>query len=154
MFCYWTTWNSPESLTSSTPRLRDQHQPSWFVLLMFKEEIHSENNFRASFFPSLVWASFQGDSYLLLFRNGSSLTRTAFQGESSFLQEGAVLGKELHLSGGKCWGKILWSSGEGQKRQWGPGRNSPKPTVRQWGSGAVGQGLWLTDSVVRVRDRW
>ena len=63
------------------------------------------------------------------------------------------MGKELHLSGGKCWEKILWSSGEGQKRQWGPGRNSPKPTVGQWGGEAVGQGLWLTDSVVRVRDR-
>lgn len=141
MFCYWTIWNSPESLTPLPPRLRDQHQRSWFVLFIFKEEFHSENNFRASFFPSLVWTSFQGDSLLLLFRNGARLTRTAFRERSPFSRRGQYWGRncicQVANAGEKFFGHL-----EKERKAVGAWRVQPQAHVGPGrGEGALGHRL-------------
>lgn len=64
---------------------------------------------------------------------------------------GGSIGEETALVRWQMLGKnSLWSSG-GERRQWEPGRNSPKSSVGKWGSGAGALGHRL--SVVGVRHR-
>ena len=154
MFPYWATWYSPKFFPwpSLLLSLRDQHQPSWLVLLMFREEIHPENIIRASFFP------FPG---LGVFTRGFLCDP---------LQEGGKFNLDSRLRrGAPSPGGSSIREGTAFVRCQTPGENSSliwgrrQKAVRAWRdqsqalNGWVGQGLWVTDSVLwgwRGRYSW
>lgn len=144
MFRYWTTENSPEFFPWPALLLGWGNSASPFDLSSPRSVKKFTQKIISGLLFSLPWfESFQGASFLHLFRKEASSTRTVVSGESALLQEGAVLRKELHLSGGKHWGKFFFRHLV-EDRKGSEDLEGTVPSPQQW----VEQGLWVIDSLL------